>query len=110
MTLSLIIGGPLIATVATVFNLLQVDSFSSAARLDIELAPIEYRDGSESTTVRKLNGLNKYANITLKWNTGEVPLADWSALVDGVEHESGVAPGGTMMIEIEPPTLVIPAR
>ena len=44
--------------------------------------PIEYREGDEITTVRKLNGLNKYANITLKWGiTDCMELADWHQLV-----------------------------
>jgi len=44
--------------------------------------PIEYREGDEITTVRKLNGLNKYANITLKWGiTDSMDLADWHQLV-----------------------------
>ena len=41
------------------------DNFSDV--LPLETPPIEYRNGSERTTVRKLNGLNKYGNITLRW-------------------------------------------
>ncbi|MBU0654300.1 MAG: phage tail protein, partial [Gammaproteobacteria bacterium] len=43
---------------------------------------IEYREGDEITTVRKLNGLNKYANITLKWGiTDSMELANWHQLI-----------------------------
>ena len=52
---------------------------------DLSNEPIEYREGDEVTTVRKLNGLTKYANVTLKWGiTDSTELADWHQLiVDG---------------------------
>ena len=44
--------------------------------------PIEYREGDEHATQRKLNGLNKYANITLKRGiTDSTEIADWHPLV-----------------------------
>lgn len=56
--------------------------FSEVAIGDLSTDPIEYREGDELTTVRKLNGLNKYANITLKWGiTDSTELADWHQLV-----------------------------
>ena len=56
--------------------------FSEVAIGDASSEPIEYREGNEITTVRKLNGLNKYANITLKWGTTDsMVLADWHQLV-----------------------------
>ena len=40
--------------------------------------PIEYREGGENTTVRKLPGLTKHNNITLKWGmTDSVELYTW---------------------------------
>ena len=40
--------------------------------------PLEYREGTDRTTVRKLPGLTKYANITLKWGlTDSRELFDW---------------------------------
>lgn len=49
---------------------------------DLSTDPIEYREGDEITTVRKLNGLNKYGNITLKWGiTDSMELADWHQLI-----------------------------
>ena len=66
---------------------LEIDSieqagFAEVAIGDLSTEPIEYREGDEITTVRKLNGLNKYANITLKWGiTESMELADWHQLV-----------------------------
>lgn len=56
--------------------------FSEVAIGDLSTDPIEYREGDEITTVRKLNGLNKYGNITLKWGiTDSVELAEWHQLI-----------------------------
>lgn len=56
--------------------------FSEVAVGDLSTDPIEYREGDEITTVRKLNGLNKYGNITLKWGiTDSTDLANWHQLV-----------------------------
>lgn len=56
--------------------------FSEVAIGDASTDPIEYREGDEITTVRKLNGLNKYGNITLKWGiTDSTDLADWHQLI-----------------------------
>ncbi len=40
--------------------------FSECTGLTSETDPIEYREGSEDFTVRKLPGLKKFGNITLK--------------------------------------------
>lgn len=56
--------------------------FAEVAIGDLSTDPIEYREGDELTTVRKLNGLNKYGNITLKWGiTDSTELANWHQLV-----------------------------
>ena len=40
--------------------------------------PIEYREGNEPLTNRKLPGLTKYSNISLKWGlTDSQELFDW---------------------------------
>jgi phage tail-like protein len=41
-------------------------SFTEVSGLDVEVSPIEYRDGTDDTTVRKVRGLRKVSNITLK--------------------------------------------
>jgi phage tail-like protein len=61
---------------------IQQAGFSEVAIGDLSSDPIEYREGDELTTVRKLNGLNKYGNITLKWGiTESQELALWHQLV-----------------------------
>jgi phage tail-like protein len=46
---------------------------------------IEYREGNESLTTRKLHGLIKYGNVTLKWGVTQDPeLFNWfKTVVDG---------------------------
>ena len=56
--------------------------FSEVTIGDLSTDPIEYREGDETTTVRKLNGLNKYGNISLKWGiTESMELANWHQLI-----------------------------
>jgi phage tail-like protein len=56
--------------------------FSEVAIGDVSNDPIEYREGNEIGTVRKLNGLAKYGNITLKWGlTDSLELANWHRMV-----------------------------
>jgi phage tail-like protein len=56
--------------------------FSEVAIGDASNDPIEYREGNELTTVRKLKGLNKYGNITLKWGlTDSIELSNWHRMV-----------------------------
>jgi phage tail-like protein len=39
---------------------------------------IEYREGGDSSVIRKLSGLRKYSNVTLKWGvTNSRELFDW---------------------------------
>ena len=58
--------------------------FSEVAIPDTSSDVVEYREGSEATTVRKLSGLTKYGNITLKWGvTDSVELYEkWRKLVE----------------------------
>ncbi|MDQ1707800.1 MAG: hypothetical protein QOJ88_1011 [Pyrinomonadaceae bacterium] len=58
-------------------------SFAEASGLEAAMDPIEYRNGSEDITVRKLPGLKKFTNITLKRGvTGD--LAFWNWIVQGM--------------------------
>jgi len=52
---------------------------------DTSTDPIEYREGNEATTVRKIPGLNKYSNIVLKYGiTDSMELFNWyKDIVDG---------------------------
>jgi phage tail-like protein len=54
--------------------------------------PIEYREGGENTTVRKLPGMTKYNNITLKWGlTDSRELYDWfrSVVRGDIQRKNG---------------------
>lgn len=57
-------------------------SFSEVSGLDVEIGVIEYRNGSEDITVRKLPGLRKFSNITLKRGViGDATFWKWLAAV-----------------------------
>jgi phage tail-like protein len=66
--------------------------FRECSGLDASQDPIEYREGTEGLTARKLPGLNKYSNITLKWGmTDDTELWDWrkKAIAGKVERKNG---------------------
>lgn len=45
--------------------------------------PIDYREGSDQPTIRKIPGLIKYGNITLKWGmTDSMDLYNWRKQVE----------------------------
>jgi phage tail-like protein len=53
-------------------------SFSEVSGLEVDLPPIEYRNGSDAKTVRKIPGLNKFNPVTLKRGIiGDVALWNW---------------------------------
>jgi phage tail-like protein len=53
-------------------------SFSEASGLTVDVQPIEYRDGTDDTTVRKVRGLRKLSNITLKRGiSGHIGFWNW---------------------------------
>lgn len=52
--------------------------FADASGFGASNDPIEYREGGENNTVRKLPGVTKYPNVTLKWGlTDSRELYDW---------------------------------
>ena len=66
--------------------------FREASGLDSAQDPIEYREGNQELTARKLPGLNKYSNISLKWGiTDDAEFWGWrKKAVDGtVERKNG---------------------
>jgi phage tail-like protein len=66
--------------------------FREASGLDATQDPIEYREGTEPLTARKLPGLNKYSNISLKRGiTDDAKLWEWrKKAIDGtVERKNG---------------------
>ena len=68
--------------------LLEIDSivqagFSECAIPDTTSDVVEYREGHEQPWARKLPGLTKWANITLKWGaTDSLELYNWRKLVE----------------------------
>ena len=68
---------------------LEIDGIEQAAFSEVTIGdlasdPIDYREGDEIPTVRKLSGLTKYANVTLKWGiTDSVELAEWHQQIVG---------------------------
>lgn len=67
---------------------LEIDGIEQAGFSEVAIGetsndPIEYREGTDLTTVRKLNGLTKHANITLKWGvTDSAELTTWFQMVN----------------------------
>jgi phage tail-like protein len=69
-----------------------VAGFTECTGLESETEAIEYREGNEANIVRKLAGLTKYANITLKRGvTDNKELYNWrKATIDGnIERKNG---------------------
>lgn len=78
----------------TQFNfLLEIDGlvaagFTEVSGITMESDVIEYREGNNVTHVRKLPGLSKYGNITLKRGfTDSTELADWRKTVTDGQTE-----------------------
>ena len=67
-------------------------SFSECSGLDATTEPIEYREGGQNTTVRKLPGKTTYSDITFKWGlTDSKELWEWRKKViqGNVERKNG---------------------
>jgi phage tail-like protein len=66
--------------------------FSEVSGITFETEPIEYRNGNENIILRKLPGIQKFGNITLKRGfTKDAALWDWrKTVLDGrTERHSG---------------------
>lgn len=72
---------------------IQQAGFSEATVPDTSTDVIEYRDGNEITTPRKLPGLNKYGNLSLKWGiTDSMDLYAWrKQIIDGNIQRKNIA-------------------
>jgi phage tail-like protein len=67
-------------------------TFQEVSGLEATIDPIEYREGGQNTTVRKLPGVTKYGNIMLKWGmTSDTELYDWhrQAVLGNVQRRNG---------------------
>lgn len=69
---------------------LEIDGITQAGFSDVAIGEtatdaVDYREGNEPAHVRKLSGLTKYGNVTLKWGvTTSVDLYNWhKAIVAG---------------------------
>jgi len=68
--------------------LLEIDDITQAGFREVTVPdstqdPIEYREGNEPITARKLPGLIKYGNVSLKWGiTDSFDLYDWRKMVE----------------------------
>jgi phage tail-like protein len=67
--------------------------FSEVSGFDVTVDPIDYREGTDPTHVRKLTGLTKYGNITMKWGvTDSLELHDWHRqIVNGDIQRKNIA-------------------
>lgn len=72
-------------------------SFMEVSGLGVEMPGIEYRNGSEPITVRKIPGLMKFPNIVLKWGiTGD--LIFWNWVVEGMNGLPHRTEGSVLML------------
>lgn len=56
----------------------QQAGFTEVTGFDTVVEPIDYREGTDPTHVRKLPGLTKFGNVTLKWGvTDSMELHNW---------------------------------
>ena len=53
--------------------------FQECSGIDSSQDPIEYREGTDPNTARKVPGLVKFSNISLKWGMidGDTDIVDW---------------------------------
>ena len=73
-------------------------SFSEVSGLEVAIDPIEYRNGSEDITVRKIPGLKKFTNITLKRGViGD--LAFWNWVVEGMNGLARRTEGSVVLLD-----------
>lgn len=73
-------------------------SFAEASGLEVEVPAIEYRNGSEDITVRKIPGLKKFTNITLKRGiTGDIGL--WRWILAAMNGQVQPAEGSVVMLD-----------
>ena len=77
---------------------LEIDSITQAGFSEVAIAEttidaVDYREGTDPPHVRKLSGLTKYGNVTLKWGiTDSKELYDWHRrIVDGTIDRKNIA-------------------
>ncbi len=74
--------------------LLEIDGINQAGFREVTIPdsaqdPVEYREGNEKITVRKLPGLIKYGNVSLKWGiTDSMDVYNWRKQVEDGDIEN----------------------
>lgn len=59
---------------------IQQAGFSEVSGFESSIEAVEYREGTDPIHMRKLSGLNKFGNITLKWGiTDSLEVYEWFA-------------------------------
>src|SRR3990167_8878260 len=73
-------------------------SFAEASGLEAEVTPIEYRNGSEDITVRKIPGLKKFTAIVLKRGiVGD--LGFWNWIVEAMNGKVRRTEGSILLLD-----------
>jgi phage tail-like protein len=73
-------------------------SFSECTGLDVSMDPIEYRNGSEDFTPRKIPGLKKFPNIVLKRGIiGD--LTFWNWILEGMNGAVHRTEGSIILVD-----------
>jgi phage tail-like protein len=81
-------------------------SFSEVTGLEVAIDPIDYRTGSEENRMRKIQGLKKFTNITLKRGV-TADLEFWKWVVEGMTGLARRTQGTiTLLNEDKQPVLV----
>ena len=73
-------------------------AFMEVSGIETELAPIDYRTGSEDIHVRKIPGLKKFTNITLK--RGVIGHAGfWNWVKEGLDGRAHRTSGSIVLLD-----------
>ncbi len=78
-------------------------AFSEVTIGDLSSDPIDYREGDEARlTVRRLSGLTKYGNVTLKWGvTDSMDLYKWRKSIEDGKTSSNRKNMAVVLIDDE---------
>jgi len=85
---------------------LEIDGIAQAGFSEVAIGEtmtdaVDYREGTDAPNVRKLTGLTKYGNVTLKWGvTTSLDLYNWhKAIIAGQIASNRNAKGNEVFIE-----------
>lgn len=73
-------------------------SFAEASGLEVDIQPIEYRNGAEDITVRKIPGLKKFPNIVLKRGILGDP-AFWNWIQEAMDGKVNRTEGSVVLLD-----------